>query len=50
KLKHRSFCLNIRKHFFTVKMTERWHRLPNEAVESSSLEILKSCLDMVLGN
>jgi len=34
--------------FFTVRVTEHWHRLLREAVESSSLEILKSCLGMVL--
>ncbi|KAK4825619.1 hypothetical protein QYF61_001299 [Mycteria americana] len=50
KLKHRRFPLNIRKHFFTVRVTEHWHRLPRETVESPSLEILKSCLDMVLGS
>ncbi|KFP51476.1 hypothetical protein N323_01684, partial [Cathartes aura] len=49
-LKHRRFPLNIRKHFFTVKVTEHWHRLPREVVESPSLEILKSRLDTVLGN
>ncbi|KFQ88236.1 hypothetical protein N337_01037, partial [Phoenicopterus ruber ruber] len=50
KLKHRRFHLNIRKHFFTVRVTEHWHRLPREAVESPSLEIFKSHLEMVLGN
>ncbi|KAK4831014.1 hypothetical protein QYF61_014615 [Mycteria americana] len=50
KLKHRRFPLNIREHFLTVRMTEHWHRLPREVVESPSLEILTSCLDMVLGN
>ena len=50
KLKHRRFHLNIRKHFFTVKVTEHWNRLPREAAESPSLEILKSCLDIFLGN
>ncbi|KAK4807232.1 hypothetical protein QYF61_024352 [Mycteria americana] len=50
KQKHRRFCLNIRKHFFTVKVTEHWNRLPREAVESPSLEIFKSHLYMVLGN
>ena len=50
KLKHKSFPLNIRNHFFTVRMTKHWHRLPREVVESPSLEIFKSHLDMVLGN
>ncbi|KAK4810524.1 hypothetical protein QYF61_004487 [Mycteria americana] len=50
KLKHRRFCLNIRKHFFTVRVTELWNMLPRELVESPSLEIFKSCLDMFLGN
>ena len=50
KLKHWTFPLNIRKHFFTVRVTEHWHRLPREVVESPSLAILKGCLDMVLGN
>ena len=31
-------------------MTEHWSRLPREAVESPSLEILRSHLDTVLGN
>ena len=50
KLKHRRFPLNIRKHFFTVRVSEHWHRLPSEVVESPSLEIFKSLLDMGLGN
>lgn len=43
------FPLNIRKCSFTVTLTGHWHRLPRDAVESHSLEILKSQLDMVLG-
>ncbi|KFV99513.1 hypothetical protein N327_09483, partial [Fulmarus glacialis] len=50
KLKHRRLCLNIRKRFFTVRVTEHRRRLPREVVDSPSLEILKSRLDMVLGN
>ncbi|KAK4830653.1 hypothetical protein QYF61_012533 [Mycteria americana] len=50
KLKHRRFPLNLRKHLFTVRVTEHWHRLPREVVESPSLEIFNSHLGMVLGN
>ncbi|KFQ06178.1 hypothetical protein N329_09713, partial [Haliaeetus albicilla] len=50
KLKHMRFPLNIRKHFFTVRMTEPWHRLPREVVESPSLEIFKSHLVTALGS
>ena len=50
KLKHRRSPLNISKHFFTVRVTKHWYRFPREVVESPSLEIFKSCLDMGLGN
>ena len=49
-LKHKRIPLNSRKHFFAVRVIKHWHRLPREAVESPSLEILKSHLDMILGN
>ncbi|KAK4826985.1 hypothetical protein QYF61_013085 [Mycteria americana] len=48
KLKHRRFPLNITKHFFTVGVTEHWYRLFRAVVESPSLEIFQSLLDMVL--
>jgi len=50
KLKHRRFSLNIRKHVFTERVMEHWHRLPQKVVESPSLELFKSLLDTVLGN
>ena len=49
-LKHRRLCLNIRKHFLTVRVTEHGNRLPRKLVESPSLEIFKSYLDTVLGS
>jgi len=48
KLKHRKFCLNMRKNFFTLRVTEHWNRLPREFVESPSLEIFKTRLEKVL--
>jgi len=48
KLKQRKFQLNMRKNFFTLKVMEPWNRLPREAVDSPSLEIFKTCMDLVL--
>jgi len=48
KLKQRKFRLNMRKNFFPLRVTEPWHRLPREAVESPSLEIFQTHLDKVL--
>ncbi|KFV74415.1 hypothetical protein N308_04920, partial [Struthio camelus australis] len=50
KLNHRQFHLNLRKNFFSVRVTEHWNRLPREAVESPSLEIFQTHLDAILGN
>lgn len=34
----------------TIGVMEYWHRLSKEVVESPSLEIFKSFLDMIMGN
>ena len=48
KLEHRKSRTNVRKNFFTVRVTEHWNRLPREAVESPSLLICKTHLDAYL--
>ncbi|KFQ21354.1 hypothetical protein N331_09962, partial [Merops nubicus] len=48
KLEHRKFHLNMRKNFFTVRVPERWNRLPREVVESPTLETFKTHLDAFL--
>jgi len=48
KLKHRKFRLNMRKKFFTLRVTEHWNSLLREVVESPSPEIFKTRLDAVL--
>jgi len=48
KVKHRKFRQNMRKNFFTLRVTEHWNRLPREAVDSPSLEIFTTRLDKLL--
>lgn len=48
-LKYWRFPLNIRKYFFIVRVTQQWHRLSKQPVDSPSLKIFKTHVDMVLG-
>ena len=48
KLKHRKFCLNMKKNFCPLRVTKHRNRLPRDVVESPSPEIFNTCLDKVL--
>ena len=50
KLKEGRFRLDIRKKFFTKRVVKHWNRLPREAVDAPSLEVIKAGLDGALSN
>ena len=50
KLKEGRFSLDISKKFFMMRVMRRWHRLPRDAVDAPSMEVLKARLDGDLGS
>jgi len=48
KLHEGRFILDIRKHFFSKGAGSQWHWLTREVVESPSLELLQSHVDVAL--
>ena len=49
-IKEGRFRLDVRGKFFTMTVVRCWNRLPREAVDALSLEVLKARLDGAVGS
>ena len=49
-MRERSFRLDIRSKFFTMRAVRCWNRLPRETVDTPSLKVFKARLDGALGS
>lgn len=45
----KEILLNIKKYFFTMRVTKHWHRFLREILESPFLQTYKICLNFILG-
>lgn len=44
----RMFRLDIKKNFHSKRVLKHWHKLPREVMQSSSPEVFKNHVDVVL--
>ena len=45
---NKSRChMDLRKYFFSVRVVDRWNKLPQEAIDSTSVDVFKSRLQRI---
>ena len=49
-LRTQSFKTRIRKHLFSVSITNHWNKLPNHVVEATNLNMFKTLVDRYYKN
>lgn len=50
KLKCKKLHLTTGKHTFTVRLVKRWNGLSRQVVESPSMDVFQTQVDVILGN